>query len=33
MGGEVVDCLSSLDLFKRDQVEKMFVVSGGGGTL
>ena len=28
-----VGCLSNQDLFRRDQVEKMFVVSAGGGTL
>ena len=33
MGGGAVRCLPSLDVFGRDQAEKMFVVSGSGGTL
>jgi len=28
-----VDCLSTRDLFRRDQAENMFAVSVGGGTL
>ena len=33
MRGGTVCCLPSLDVFGRDQVEKMFVVPGSGGTL
>ena len=33
MGGGTVCCLPSLDVFGRDQVEKMFVVLGSGGRL
>jgi hypothetical protein len=33
MGGGELGCLPSHDLFGRDQVEKIFVISGDGGTL